>query len=933
MAARVSVLLALGAALLLHTPHRVLAAAYAPPIEIEVVGPPVIAVGEAVGVTVRPATPQLFCYAEILFTWTGSSETSLFDTYYYLFFSASASFTGITPGIFDVSATADWSAAPENMGLPTSSCITTASAPASVTVVDVTNVVASAYHLAAGTGPVFLVAQMTPVNAPDKVSWELIEGGGEFSTTQGLTTQFYPYGWSSSNVVAARCGTNRTEVVIRTYNVIEITATPQPAVAGEPITLTAITEPIGCPLPITWNISPNTGATITNAFGPGTHTVTASLGAGTFTPTLDVVSVGVKEILYEWPANSDNWHSWTNQLLAPGVPGMPVGETFRVKAIPEPESAAFPAGWPQWSGAASGTGAIATASYGIVSTNSTDYQLLTATSGTSSRTEQAIVFRIDRILVATNHVAIGTNTLALTAEISPAGLPGAEYLVGWECTNATLALGAGAGMDFPCNQSGIFTITATCGSSSVATNIYVYRVTGLTASANPVAVGETNVGFTAIVEPAGCPLPLVWSGNGVVNTNVSALSVSANCYVIGMEVFEVGLGTSTACVDMWTVGVKKLVYRNWETTAWEDASGLAHELLGSTFSFIALPDPVDAPSWPAGWPSWHGTGVTVLASSIGPLGFGSYNSVSSTLGDTKSLTVKCGTSSKSATTIVFDMTLSNVPTDVWPDRSYSLFGLGEVVTVTNTVMPPGLTASAAGVVMRPLDQSHYNVLGGSGQYAQQGAMSAKYEFVTVPESTTCWLEKRGTGFASNSLSFIPPTAVLYTKVTQEPPITADDRGEWLQIMGGHFDDLLQPALPIYLRAAARITVEPTNVSFSALTYIRPATILQPLGGADAGSTLRPWAGAVSKPLPGVGARAGLLTDLSYLPTLVPNSQWPAWGRSGAVVSPVFRILNSIGAIQSMEAGAFNYTGLFQTNGTVTVNAVETWTGTYSLTPP
>ena len=338
---RFALLAGLCAALLLAFSHRAQAAAYTPPIEF-FHGTSVIAVGEAASAMLRPATEELFNGAQILITWTGSGETTSLDTTYYLYYYAFANFTGVTPGIFDVFATADWSARAENFGLPASSCISTASAPQSITVVTVTNVTASAYHVAEGSGPVTLTTQMTPVNAPDKVFWEFDpnQAGGSFSTNQGLTTLFYfGAGWSS-NRVAARCGTNRTEVLIHIYRVTGITASPQPAVAGEPITLTAITEPANCPLPITWNISTNTGATITNAFGPGTHTVIASLGAGTITQTLDVVSVGVKEILYEWPANSDNWLPWAG--LATGFPPLPttaavaVGSSFRVKALPEP---------------------------------------------------------------------------------------------------------------------------------------------------------------------------------------------------------------------------------------------------------------------------------------------------------------------------------------------------------------------------------------------------------------------------------------------------------------------------------------------------------------------------------------------------------------------------------------------------------------------
>jgi hypothetical protein len=679
MASRISVLMVFCASLFLAFPHRVQAAAFTHPIVVQF-GDPIIAVGEYAGTYITDEVDFWFAESPVTSSWTGSGEVV---TVYYpnVGYVAGASLLAVTPGVFDYTVVVDWSNHYLNDGIASELCRTTNVYPAAFTVVDVTNVTASAYHVAEGAGPITLTAQMTPVNAPDKVFWELLEGGGEFSTTQGLTTQFYPYGWVSSNVVACRWGPNRTEVVIHIYRVTGITATPQPAVAGQPITLTAITEPAGCPLPITWNIGTDTGTTITNAFGPGTHTVIASLGAGTITQTLNVVSVGVKEILYEWPASSDNWLPWSG--LATGFPPLPstaavaVGSSFRVKAMPEPEGAEFPAGWPVWSGAASGSGPIATATFATVSTNLSDYQSVTATSGTSSRTEQAVVFGLDSILVATNHVAIGTNTLTLTPQMKPSS--GGEHLVVWDCTNATLTLGSGASVEFPTDQAGIFTVTATCGGSSASTNLFVYRLASIAASADPVGEGDP-VGISVTTEPTGCPLPVIWNVTADTNLSITVAFAAGTHSVIA----SLGTPESATQLTVNSVGVLAIQYEASPNSGnWSNWPAQPYFPKAVGFRVKALPKPAGA-TFPSGKPVWGGD-----ASGTGDIGTISWGSVSTNLGDLRLVTASSGTSvTKSA--VAYEAEVNIVPEHAFPGRSLAKFGVGETLVVGVIITPAAL---------------------------------------------------------------------------------------------------------------------------------------------------------------------------------------------------------------------------------------------------
>ena len=807
MASRISVLMVFCASLFLAFPHRVQAAAFTHPIVVQF-GDPIIAVGEYAGTYITDEVDFWFAESPVTSSWTGSGEVV---TVYYpnVGYVAGASLLAVTPGVFDYTVVVDWSNHYLNDGIASELCRTTNVYPAAFTVVDVTNLTASAYHVAEGAGPITLTAQMTPVNAPDKVFWELLEGGGEFSTTQGLTTQFYPYGWVSSNVVACRWGPNRTEVVIHIYRVTGITSTPQPAVAGQPITLTAITEPAGCPLPITWNIGTDTGTTITNAFGPGTHTVIASLGAGTITQTLNVVSVGVKEILYEWPANSDNWLPWAG--LATGFPPLPttaavaVGSSFRVKALPEPEGAGFPAGWPVWSGLASGSGPIATATFASVSTNLSDYQSVTATSGTSSRTEQAVVFGIDSILVATNHVAIGTNTLTLTPQMTPSS--GGEHLVVWDCTNATLTLGSGASVEFPTDQAGSFTATATCGSSAASTNLFVYRVTEVTASPNPAAVG-TPVVLNAITEPPSCPLPITWSVSTNISTTMTNFSASA-----GYHTSWALLGTSSNSCVVTNVGISHIEYQDFDLAdAWLPPQSPLYTVTGISVPFRAFPDPADA-AWPASQPVWFVDGVVQGSSTTFTLPGGP---VASSVTNVTKVEVRCGSSQKDANVLFFKSELVSGPAIYWVGRNMSEWGVGERISITNRISPGDINPSA-------LDLSWGTNFPGPVNFDQSTPV-ATLDDVTIVGGYEI-IAYRGKNYYGNSVpielgrkmeSFSAPTSVTYVPVLPglDPTSSIISIGSTNVSGSGVWHDVNTVSAGIKLA----LFVSPTDKDFSKLRF-------------------------------------------------------------------------------------------------------------------
>ncbi len=341
-------------------------------------------------------------------------------------YAISGPFSTAVAGVYSVFASADYS---QVTPLPTPSLL---QATGSVTFVAVTNVTASTNDIAVGTNTISLTAQMTPVNAGEFVTWFAV--GGTLSAYQGQTVEFTPYTYGHATVTAF-CGSSSAGTVINVYAVTAVTASPNPVAAGDNVTLTATVVPGGCPLPLTWNISPDTGLTVTTNFPAGYQTVTVTLGDSF--ASCAVLSVNVQEIKYEAVPNSGNWLAW------PSPPYFPKGSTFRVRAIPnpydpnKPDSEQWPGGKPVWGGEASGAGPIGTVTFGTRSTNATDLKLVTATCG-NAQTNTAVVYEFNP-LVTPEHNFTGRSTsqfgigerLRLAVSNSPALLPPAVGTWGW----------------------------------------------------------------------------------------------------------------------------------------------------------------------------------------------------------------------------------------------------------------------------------------------------------------------------------------------------------------------------------------------------------------------------------------------------------------------------------------------------------------------
>ncbi len=267
---------------------------------------------------------------------------------------------------------------------------------------------------------------------------------------------------------------------------------------------------------------------------------------------------------------------------------------------------------------------------------------------------------------------------------------GGEGLVSWNRalgTNEATALSPGGTTEFPTDSAGAFTATATCGSSSASTNLNIYQIIGVSASPNLVAAGDP-VTLTATTEPGSCPLPLTWN----VSTN-SAAMITNTFGAPGFYPVTVSLGISSNACVVTNVGIALLEFLSPdEPTTWQTASS-AYPYIDDAYEFRVTPDPQGA-SWPSSWPKWLFDGTDAGQGTTKTRTFGA---LSSSVSDLKTVTARCGTSTKSLNAVVLKVELESTPDDDFLGRSLSEYGIGEVNYITNVIRPSGLTMNAVGV--------------------------------------------------------------------------------------------------------------------------------------------------------------------------------------------------------------------------------------------
>jgi hypothetical protein len=135
--------------------------------------------------------------------------------------------------------------------------------------------------------------------------------------------------------------------------------------------------------------------------------------------------------------------------------------------------------------------------------------------------------------------------------------------------------------------------------------------------------------------------------------------------------------------------VSKIQYQSGSN--YVDISGTLYVLKGATVTFKAVPSP-PATTWPSGRPLWGGTSG---ASGTGETKAATFNAVSSSTSDFKTVTATSG-NTVTVNVIVFDLTGVLTPDDNFSGRSLVRFGIQELISLSFTPTPTGITASQVG---------------------------------------------------------------------------------------------------------------------------------------------------------------------------------------------------------------------------------------------
>jgi hypothetical protein len=220
---------------------------------------------------------------------------------------------------------------------------------------------------------------------------------------------------------------------------------------------------------------------------------------------------------------------------------------------------------------------------------------------------------------------------------------------------------------------------------------------------NCVPVGTYTLSVLAKVESGG-PVAIrdegsyqwAWDGDpGLVCSYVYTWPDKSTAYGIGSATPGVYGVYVIACNESdsydWdygyvvVVGVGTIKYND-PQTGWTDMPDPLYVFKGTTVSFKALAVPSGAP-WPYGKPVWGGSAG---ATGTGETTSVALNSVSSSTSDYKTVTAECG-NTVTVNVLVYDLTGNLVPEDNFSGRSQTDYGLEELVGLSYTTSPSGIS--------------------------------------------------------------------------------------------------------------------------------------------------------------------------------------------------------------------------------------------------
>ncbi|MGB7209699.1 MAG: hypothetical protein WBD27_13635 [Pyrinomonadaceae bacterium] len=140
------------------------------------------------------------------------------------------------------------------------------------------------------------------------------------------------------------------------------------------------------------------------------------------------------------------------------------------------------------------------------------------------------------------------------------------------------------------------------------------------------------------------------------------------------------------------VTVQKIQYKGPNNSAYADATGTLYVLKDTEVSFKAIPNPSTA-TFPSGQPVWSGTSG---ATGTGQTKSVTFSTVSSSTSNFKTVVATAGNSSMTVNVVVYDLEKVIAPVETWTGRATTTFGLKELVNLSTTITPSGVTSTQAG---------------------------------------------------------------------------------------------------------------------------------------------------------------------------------------------------------------------------------------------
>jgi hypothetical protein len=346
---------------------------------------------------------------------------------------------------------------------------------------------------------------------------------------------------------------------------------------------------------------------------------------------------------------------------------------------------------------------------------------------------------------------------------------------------------------------------------------------------DPVAIGwQTNAPASASSDtptpPYGCtlnPRSYAWSAAGPAGASVwvtpnpadpsqatvsgifpnpGYFTVTVYCTVtVTDSCGDTWSGTGSCPINITAVGVLKIQFSAMGRP-FQDMPDPLYAPQGATVIFQALPDPHGAP-WPAGFPVWSGSSG---ASGVGPTTSVTFNTLSTSATDYKTVVASCG-NSVTGNVVVFALQGNITPLNNFPGHDPDAFGVCETALLSATIYPPDVTEYEIGGLQWVLVQGTGTLTGGAG--GQGTYVNSVYEedfeldLVISGGPFMGWAgdKKKKKTEKPTGVTFVQGTAATDGPWHQGPPVAAGD----------------PPARPS-AGFRAEIYLTPANVDFSGI---------------------------------------------------------------------------------------------------------------------